>query len=341
MTLVKSCAKLESGLRFGPEGICACCLGVRSSPIYWTPEEAASLTITKQMIMEKREWLLNLLNDPNSDIPCKGCREVYVKHREEVAFHKIGHVNIAHFTYCQLRCNYCSYTQHNMWLAPLYAVLPILRQFGPQDADRLSGCWVDINGGEPTLLPNIGEFVDYFRSIGSSISFFTNAVRFTPSVAEGLRDGTMAQVIVSLDAGTPDTFVKLKGRNHYHHVLYTLKQYSEARRRGKLVVKYIFHDLNCGDDDIEGFVCTVSEIKPQEIWLMVDFYPLGDLYPGQTEIGVYDFSRHIRAYAKMFLKLKDLKLDVRHFIIQECGGSVVPQQKAIMDAILKTIEEMR
>ena len=338
--MVKSCQKLESGLRVGPEGVCACCLGVIQSPLYWTPEEAATMTITKEMIMEKRKWLFNQLNDPNSDIACKRCKEVYSKPIEQVAFHKIGHVNIAHFTYCQLRCCYCSYTVHDTWFAPMYEVLPILKQFGPQDADHAGGCWVDINGGEPTLLPNVGEFVDYFRSIGSSISFFTNGVRFSQPVYDGLLDGTMAQVIVSLDAGTPATFLKMKARNHYYDVVSNLTQYAKASNsgKGKLVVKYIFHDLNCGDDDIDGFICEMVDIKPKEVWLMVDFFPIGDCYPGQEKMGVYDFSRHIQAYAKMWVKAKKAGVDVRHFLIQECGGSNVPEQKAIMNAVLEAIK---
>jgi len=40
--LVKSCPKLESGLRFGPEGVRACQLGPFAAPVYWSTKEAAT-----------------------------------------------------------------------------------------------------------------------------------------------------------------------------------------------------------------------------------------------------------------------------------------------------------
>ena len=44
---VKSCYKLESGLRLGQEGIHACQLGPFSSPIFFTENEASQRKITK------------------------------------------------------------------------------------------------------------------------------------------------------------------------------------------------------------------------------------------------------------------------------------------------------
>lgn len=34
--IVKTCSKLESGLRFGPEGLRACQLGPFAAPVYWS-----------------------------------------------------------------------------------------------------------------------------------------------------------------------------------------------------------------------------------------------------------------------------------------------------------------
>ena len=60
---VKSCYKLESGLRLGQEGIHACQLGPFSSPIYFSEQEAANKKITKQDLIDKRKWIFDLLND--------------------------------------------------------------------------------------------------------------------------------------------------------------------------------------------------------------------------------------------------------------------------------------
>ena len=76
---VKSCYKLESGLRLGQEGIHACQLGPFSSPIYFSEQEAANKKITKQDLIDKRKWIFDLLNDEASETPCKSCSMVIEK----------------------------------------------------------------------------------------------------------------------------------------------------------------------------------------------------------------------------------------------------------------------
>jgi hypothetical protein len=86
--IVKSCKRLESGLRFGPDGIRACILGAFGAPLFWTAEEASRITITKEMIIDKRKWLFDLLNDEHSkmDIDCKHCQMVHTKRFADVDF---------------------------------------------------------------------------------------------------------------------------------------------------------------------------------------------------------------------------------------------------------------
>ena len=97
---VKSCYKLESGLRLGQEGIHACQLGPFSSPIYFTPEEASLRDITKADIIEKRKWIFDLLNSKDAETPCKQCDMVVEKEMADVRFDQLGHIDLAAATTC-------------------------------------------------------------------------------------------------------------------------------------------------------------------------------------------------------------------------------------------------
>jgi len=312
-TLVKSCPKLESGLRLGQEGIHACQLGPFSSPIYWTADEAARTTITRQMIAEKRRWIFELLNDDHSETPCKHCHMVVHKKPEEIRFDQLGHIDLAATTSCNLRCTFCGYTQTDSFSEAKYDALTVLRLFAPEDV--LWNAAVDFNGGEPTLLKDFDSHIDYFASRRIRVFLFTNAVIYRQSVYDGLRAGTIRWVCASLDAGTPSTYDKLKKSRRFNDVLETISRYADAGSRGggQLSVKYIFSDDNCGDDDITGFSYAMLAIRPQEVWLTFDFDPLCNLPGDCVDFGGHDYSRHISAYARTWLMLEKHGLRPVHY----------------------------
>jgi hypothetical protein len=317
----------------------ACCMGALVSPLYWSPEEAAQIKITKEMIIEKRKWLFDLLNDDHTDISCKHCLKVEQKPFSLVAFDRIGHVNLAHFSYCNLRCQFCGFTQHDAFKPPQYDALAILHEFSKEDVEWNS--FVDLNGGEPTLLKDLDEYIEYFKSRGIRILLYSNAVLYQQSIYDGLADGSISWLITSLDAGTPSSFRKVKGRDHFRQVLDNLTRYAMAGSKGggMLAVKYVFCDSNCSEDDISGFSYAMLAIRPQRVWLTFDFFPLADLYPGQKEVGVYDYSKHIETYARMYLTLKKHGLEAVHFNKTHLG-KVLKQGKDILDTALKTIDEL-
>lgn len=311
--LVKSCPKLESGLRLGQEGIHACQLGPFSSPIYWTADEAAKTQITREMIAEKRRWIFDLLNDDHSETPCKHCHMVVLKKPEDVRFDQLGHIDLAATTTCNLRCNFCGYTQFDSFAEAKYDALDVLRLFSPEDV--IWDAAVDFNGGEPTLLKDFDDYIDYFASRRIRVFLYTNAVIYRQSVYDGLARGTIRWVCASLDAGTPSSYEKIKKSKRYADVLENITRYSHAGSQGggQVSVKYIFSQDNCGDDDVVGFSYAMLAIRPQEVWLTFDFDPLCNLPGDCADFGGHDYSSHVVAYAKTYLMLEKHGLEAIHF----------------------------
>ncbi|MEJ5365248.1 MAG: radical SAM protein [Desulfosoma sp.] len=311
--MVRSCPKLESGLRLGQEGIHACQLGPFSSPIFWTAEEAGRLHITREMIIEKRQWLFELLNDPNSTTPCKHCHMVTTKRLQDVRFDRLGHIDLAAETICNLRCSFCGYTKSNSFARAKYEALNILHLFEPHDV--LWNAAVDFNGGEPTLLHNFDDYLDYFRSRRIRVFLYTNGTIYSQSVFDGLVSGMIRWVCISLDAGTPGTYRKIKKADRFQEVLENIARYSSAGALGggQVAVKYIFSENNCGEDDICGFAYAMLALRPQEVWLTFDFEPIAGIPGDQENFGGYDYSRHISAYAKSYVMLAKHGLKPVHF----------------------------
>jgi hypothetical protein len=318
--LVKSCPKLESGLRFGPEGVRACQLGPFAAPVYWNADEAAVLDITKEMIVKKRQHLFEDLNDPDKDVICKKCAMAETKAFKEVDFTKLGRIDHAPRTICNLRCEFCGFTKaeksgdlQNGFVEPNYDSLAILKAFAQEDVQW--DATVDFNGGETSLIKNIGAYLDYFNRMKIRVLLFTNSVLFKQEIYDGIANGAIQWVVTSIDCGTPSTYQKTKKVDAFGRVLEHVTRYAHAGSFGKgsLAIKYIFTENNCSDNDIYGFVYAMLAIRPQKIWLTFDFTPFGVIPPDADDFCGFNFDRQIAAYAKMYRLFRQHGQEVVHY----------------------------
>ena len=318
--IVKSCRKLERGLRFGPEGIRACQLGPFASPIYWSEEEASSITITKEMVIDQRKRIFMMLNDSTSETPCKQCAMVEVKPFREIDFTRLGHIDHAPRTICNLRCNYCGYTHaedsgdlKNGFVETGYNSLQVLKLFSKEDVSW--DAFVDFNGGETSLIKNVDEYLEFFQIMKIRVLLYTNAVTFNQAIYDALKRGTIEWVVTSVDAGTPSTFKATKRADVYGKVIENCARYAHAAQSssGNFAVKYIFTDDNCSDDDITGFAYAMLAVRPQKVWLTFDFNPFGEIGGESEDFGTFDFTQQIAAYIKLFLMLSKHGLLPGHY----------------------------
>jgi len=302
------------------------------SPIFYSTAELAKGKIGKELIIEKRKQCIAMLNDDHSDMDCKRCLMVEYKRYGDISFSRLDHVDLQHYSICNLRCTYCLYSIKNVHVPPQYDALGVLKLFSLDDV--VWNAHVDFAGGEPTLLENLEEYLAFFRTRRIRVLMFTNAVRFHQAIYDGLADGSIYWVVTSLDAGTPSTFKALRGRDHYLQVLENLSRYAVAGSKGKgmLAVKYIFCESNCSDDDIAGFAYAMLALRPQKVWLTFDFTPL---FLRQQ---AYDYSKQIKAYAKLYLLLRKHGIEAFHYF-KEAIATVSQEGKDIMDRIQAAIAE--
>jgi wyosine [tRNA(Phe)-imidazoG37] synthetase (radical SAM superfamily) len=332
--IVKTCSKLTSGLNLSIRGLRACTRGALMPPMFCSPDELAQNKISKDTIIEKRKHYIQMLNDEHSEMDCKNCLMVEHKRYGDITFSQLGHIDLQHYSVCNLRCTYCNYTRQDEHFPPQYDALQVLRLFSSEDVQW--NAHVDFAGGEPTLLDNIEEYLSFFRNRRIRVLMHTNAVRFHKAIYDGLADGSIYWVTTSLDAGTPSTYKSLRGRDHYLQVLENLSRYAVAGSKGKgmLSVKYIFCESNCGDDDITGFAYAMLALRPQKVWLTFDFSPL---FLHQRD---HDYSKKVEAYAKLYLLLKKHGIEAFHYY-KEAIATVSQDGKDIMNRILLGIEKER
>jgi wyosine [tRNA(Phe)-imidazoG37] synthetase (radical SAM superfamily) len=329
--MVKTCPKLVSGLNLAVDGLRACTRGALMPPLFCRPEDIGRGIVTRDFIVAKRKEYIRMLNDDHSAMDCKRCLMVERKRYGELSFSRLGHIDLQHYSICNLRCSYCAYTRNSLHLAPQYDALGVLDLFTAEDVEW--NAHVDFAGGEPALLENLGDYLEFFRTRRIRVLLYTNAVRFHPAIYDGLADGSLYLVTTSVDAGTPSTFRAVRGNDRYLRVLENLSRYAAAGSRGKgmLCVKYIFCEKNCGDDDVAGFAYAMLALRPQQVWLTFDFAPLA---LGQSG---HDYSAQIEAYAKLYLLLQKHGIEAFHYY-KEAIATVSGEGKEIMDRILAAID---
>jgi len=340
--IVRSCSDIESGLRLGVEGLRACMYGAICSPLYWSAEELSNLTISKEMIVEKRKWLFGLLNDKESDIPCKRCHMVHTKRYGDVNFSRLGHIDLVATKFCNLRCAFCGFTQKNLFGESQYDALAILKLFSADEVNWDAA--VELNGGEPSLSPILDDYIAFFVSRGIRMRLMTNGVKFHQSIYDGLVNGTIMWVCTSIDAGCPSTYSRLKKRDYYLQVLENCSRYAFAGSQGggMFAAKYIFCDENCGDDDISGFSYAMLAILPQKVWLTFDFTPITIMQSDREQRDSQElpdsFDKYIEAYAKMYLLMQKHGLAPTHYSETHLAA-VCKQGLALMEKVRMRIKK--
>ncbi|NTV90742.1 MAG: radical SAM protein [Clostridiales bacterium] len=330
--VVKTCCKLESGLNLSIKGLRACTRGALMPPIFCTPDEINSGTVTKEFIIEKRKNYIRMLNDNISEMDCKSCLMIEEKRYGDISFNRLGHIDLQHYSYCNLRCVYCNYNREYQYVLPQYDALAVLKLFSSEEVEWNSH--VDFAGGEPTLLDDISEYLEFFRNRRIRVMMYTNGIIFNEAIYSGLADGSIYSVICSVDAGIASTYLKIRGRDSYLQVIENLTRYAAAGSNGKgfLAVKYIFTDSNYDNDNVAGFAYAMLAIRPQQVWLTFDFSPL---FLQQWD---YDYSKLIDGYARLYLLLKKHGFEAFHYY-REAVASVSRQGREMMDRVFQTLQE--
>lgn len=124
-------------------------------------------------------------------------------------------------------------------------------------------------GGEITIHPKRDELLEAAQQY--DVELLTNGFLYNEKVAQ-LVSRKNSLMGISIDAGTHETFKKVKGFDNFEQVLDNVRKYHD--KGGNIAVKYIFVPENSGEEDIRGFVDFCSERKFRSVDLSADVYHL-------------------------------------------------------------------
>lgn len=269
----KGCMFIENALQCVGNSVCFCSsdFGKKKSPrVQFKDSYESTITEWNQL----RNRVSKALED-DEECSCSGC--CCVKEDWYAESPKIHIVNYSEGGVCNFGCIYCNAAaktskgidDSEIDLAQTVSVLEHRQML----ADDLH---IDYSPGEPALHKKRESYYDAFRGKHTAL-IMTNASIYDEGIESCLAAGK-ASLCVSVDAGTKETFHKVKGRDMYEKVCDNLCRYAKTAG-GVVGLKYIFlPNENDTVENVKGFIALCKEIKPAIVLLSYDiFHPVQTL----------------------------------------------------------------
>lgn len=248
-----SCKDLKNSIFFGPNEIIGCCKRffhkekMKGDIILMPNSEDISL----KKILDRKKEVEELINRELFE-DCEGCP--YIERYEKEKDEKINYISLENFTYCNMRCSYCSPKYYGGKEAT-YNTESLIQELlkGNYLSENTQVVW---GGGEPTLKPKFREINENFIQDEriSKIRILSNSLRYSQDLFD-LISNNKIRLVTSIDAGTQDKFKQIRGKGEIEKVLENLSNYqTNTFSTEHITIKYIVTEENYFQFEIKKFV---------------------------------------------------------------------------------------
>lgn len=297
--IYKSCEHIEHSLYFSTDSVYHCCHLVGRG---FDDEK-----ILNNYHGEKIDWqhVIDIKNKKREAHKrgeyspcCKNCPHLREQDWPEENY--INQIFISHFTKCNSNCLYCFTAEdkkkYNSYKE--YSILPILKDLAQNDFFHFDGT-IFITGGEVTELREFDKIIDFFEKNGERRYFVqSSGIKYSKSIEKILSRGK-ADVNISPDSGSKDTYKKIKRVNAYNKVVDNLKKYNAKMVAGSILSsKYlIIPNINDNIREIDLWFDTCQKIKLKNVAIDLEAVFL-QTYPKQIPEIIPEMIKHIQQRGK-------------------------------------------
>ena len=175
---------------------------------------------------------------------------------------------------CQCKCVYCTASGHDMTDTTRFHTETVMKsyekvfdtiEYAQKNGMIASNAVWHIVSGEITIHPYKNRIYDLVNN--NTAWFFTNCFTFDKRIADNLTENQNSCICFSIDAGTPETWKKVKGVNNFAQVIENLTRYRTAGCHSKqIALKYIV--LPGTNDNLEDYSALTTIMKRLNIGIL-------------------------------------------------------------------------
>ena len=235
---------------------CMCTLEPYTPPIVYVGRyhDYSKFDFTEYLTQIDRIMTLN----QTDKAVCQGCD--FFKKQIVPKFKFKGNIerfSFNHFTKCNANCVYCSCTDKKHDVA--FPILPIIQKFEKYNMFSRN-CIFNWAGGEPIICSDFNPCCSYLYKNKYKQTINSSGIEYNEFVEKCLGNGT-ANLIISPDSGTRETYLKIKRVDCFDVVWDNIKKYSKFA--DKMTIKYVFFSMNANEKDVYGFIdkCVWAGVK--------------------------------------------------------------------------------
>lgn len=277
---VRSCVYIQKCIDYNLLGdLGFCCMGI--GPVIKNNDD-----VDIKAYLDLRNTLLKKLEDPKTltHTSCDNCSQICERYYPETPLS--WHINYCCYNHCNYKCSYCNIWNHK-WENGYnghkgeQSLGYLIEKF--KEAKVLSQDYsvALTTAGEPTIHPKRKEFYRAFDGIQLVVS--TNGFKFDVDLYEVMQTKKVL-INCSIDAGTPETYAKIKGVDGFAQVRKNMAQYAKAAT-GIVALKYIMiPDVNDNYSDIDGFIELCVETNASIAIVSLDYNSMDKVTPQVAEM---------------------------------------------------------
>lgn len=212
-------------------------------------------------------------NKPN---PCSNCPHLrYDFWHNTIKLNNITFGTCQPGDVCNYKCVYCfaeSALNNPKAITDGFTTYELIKQLSFIPEYDNSNMIVSIANGEFCANRDCDYVLDILFKKKWKVSLLTNGSIYKEKLKEYLKTGKVIKFQTSLDAGTPESYKRVKGLDAFDRVIENLKRY-EVKNYDFFTLKYIFlESYNDTEADVDGFINAATEVGCRHITISSDLF---------------------------------------------------------------------